>query len=88
MTFEWDPAKAAANLAKHRIDFADITSVFEDPRALTVDDPDPDEERYVTIGLNTLGQLTVAVYTWRGDTIRIISARPATRRETTQYEAT
>jgi uncharacterized protein len=50
VTFQWDPAKARANLRKHRIDFADAATVFEDPRALTQDDPHPREERLVTLG--------------------------------------
>ena len=51
MSYRWDPAKARANRAKHGVGFADAVGVFEDPRAVTLDDPHPDEARYVTIGL-------------------------------------
>jgi hypothetical protein len=85
--FEWDPSKARANLAKHRVDFADATAVFEDPQGLTRDDPHPREDRFVTLGLDALGRLLVVCWTPRGrDDIRIISARRATRSESRQYE--
>ena len=58
----------------------------KDPRAVTIDDPHPNEERYVTLGLDLLGHLLVVSWTWRGDDIRLISARPATRHEQGQYE--
>jgi len=85
--FEWDPAKARTNLTKHRVDFADATAVLEDPRGLTRDDTHPREERFVTLGLDALGRLLVVCWTPRGkDTIRLISARRATRTESHQYE--
>jgi uncharacterized DUF497 family protein len=85
--FEWDPAKARANLSKHRVDFADATAVLEDPSGLTRDDPHPREDRFVTLGLDALGRLLVVCWTSRGeDDIRIISARRATRSESRQYE--
>ncbi len=85
--FEWDPAKARSNLSKHRVDFADATAVFEDPRALTRDDPHPREDRFVTLGLDALGRLLVVCWIPRGkDDIRIISARRATRSESSQYQ--
>ena len=83
---EWDPDKAAANLRKHEVDFADAATVLEDEDALTVSDDDPDEERSVTLGLDALGRLLVVVYTWRGDEVRLISARRANRSERRQYE--
>ena len=87
MRFEWDPAKARSNLTKHRINFAEATAVFEDPRGLTRDDPHPREDRFVTLGLDGLGRLLVVCWTPRGkDDIRIISARRATRSESLQYE--
>jgi uncharacterized DUF497 family protein len=86
MRYEWDPAKAEANAAKHGVRFADAVTVFVDDAALTRDDPHPDEERYVTIGTDALARVIVVVYTWRGeDTIRVISARRATRNEQDQY---
>ena len=84
--YEWDPKKAAANLKKHGIDFADAVTVLNDYNALTIPDPDPDEERFVTMGLDELGQVLVVVYTWRDENIRIISARKATPGERKQSE--
>jgi uncharacterized DUF497 family protein len=87
MRYEWDRSKASANLKKHRIAFADVLPVFSDGCAVTLDDPCPDEERYVTLGLDDFGRILVVVYTWRGrGTIRLISARQATPRERLQYE--
>ena len=50
MEFEWDPAKAASNLRKHGVDFADAVAVFDDELAITIRDPDSEEERFVTTG--------------------------------------
>ena len=86
MSFEWDKAKAELNVRKHGIRFADTFAVFEDPNALTVDDNEQREERHVTVGMDCYGRLLVVVYTWRGENIRIISARRANRREAGQYE--
>ncbi len=86
MRYEWDRPKAAANLRKHRIAFADVLPVFGDDDALTFDDPFPDEERCVTVGMDDFGRILVVVHTWRGPrTIRLISARLATPREREQY---
>jgi len=85
--FEWDPSKAATNLAKHGVHFADAVAVFEDDLALTMRDPYfENEERWITTGMDTLGRVVVVIYTWRGETIRIISARAVTPRERRQYE--
>ena len=86
MAFQWDRRKADTNLRKHRVDFADAVGVFEDPRALTVEDKHPEEDRFVTIGMDILGRVLLVVWTWRGDDIRLISARGATRHERRQYE--
>jgi uncharacterized protein len=86
VTFQWDPNKARANLSKHRVDFADAATVFEDSRALTRDDPHPREERFVTLGLDAMGRLLVVCWSSRDDEFRIISARRANRAETLQYE--
>jgi len=84
--FEWDPAKAKENIKKHKIDFADVVGVFEDEMAITIDDPDAEgEQRFVTIGLDKLGRFMVVVYTYRGDEIRLISARKANKGEEKQY---
>ena len=86
VTFQWDPAKARANLRKHRVDFADAATVFEDPRALTQDDPHPREERFVTLGIDALGRLLVVCWASRDEEYRIISARRANRAETRRYD--
>jgi len=86
MAYQWDKNKAATNFRKHGIDFADAVSVFSDDLAITTPDERFDEERFITIGLDALGRLLVVVYTWRGQKIRLISARPATRQERRQYE--
>lgn len=85
MQYQWNPDKAISNLRKHKIDFADAISIFADDRAVTVEDFRFDEERYITIGTDVLGRILVAVYTWRDDEIRLISARKATRSERQQY---
>jgi len=84
---QWDPLKERANFFKHRIRFADAVSVLEDDRALTIRDAsEEDEMRWVTIGVDALGRVLVVVYTWREESIRIISARRATARERSQYQ--
>jgi len=61
--YEWDSAKAASNLRKHGVGFADAVGVFEDDRALTIDDTTRDEERFKTLGSDFLGRLLVVAYT-------------------------
>lgn len=87
MGYEWDPAKAALNYRKHRVDFADAVTVFGDPLAITMRDDRHAEDRLVTVGADAEGQLLVVVFVWRGGFIRIISARRPTRQERQQYEA-
>ncbi len=82
---EWDPLKAASNLEKHKIDFADAATVLSDERAITIRDEASAEERFVTLGLDALGRVLVVVYTWRQDRVRIISARKATPGERRRY---
>ena len=86
MVYQWNRDKAAANLRKHGIDFADAVSVFSDDLAITIPDERFEEERFVTIGVDAFGEILVVVYTMRDDEIRIISARKATRQERQQYE--
>ncbi len=86
MDYEWDESKARANLRDHSIDFADAATVFDDDLALTVPDDTTPEERYDTLGMDAMGRLLVVVYTWRGDRIRIISARKATKTEHRNYD--
>jgi uncharacterized protein len=83
--FEWDPNKAASNLRKHGVRFAEAVSVLEDHAALSMPDDNVQEERFVTLGIDALGRNLVVVYAVRGIRIRIISARKATRRERLQY---
>ena len=86
LRYEWDLAKADQNRAKHGVDFADAALALQDPLALTLQDPDSEAEvRFVTMGSDPLGRLLVVAFTWRGERIRIISARRATRRERHQY---
>jgi len=83
---EWDPAKARANFTKHGVRFADAVTALEDDLALTIRDlSSEDEERWVTMGLDVLGRLLVVVYTWRGERLRLISARQATGHQRLQY---
>jgi len=82
---EWDPQKALSNLRKHGIDFADAVSVFEDDLAITIPDDFPDEQGFVTMGVDVRDRILVLVYAWRGEYIRLISARKATRRERRVY---
>jgi hypothetical protein len=86
MDYEWDPDKAESNVEKHGVDFADAVTALDDEAALTLDDDDPDEERFITLGMDALRRIVVVVYTWREERIRIISARKATPRERKQYE--
>jgi len=87
MWIEWDPEKASSNLKKHGVRFTDAYSVLEDPEALTIDDPDPSEQRYRTVGIDAFGRVLVVSYTWRGERLRIISVRKATPAERRQYES-
>jgi len=64
--YEWDPQKAKSNLLRHGVRFADAIGVLSDPYAITTREDDSDEERYVTIGIDALFEITVLVYTWRG----------------------
>ena len=84
--FEWDKSKAKKNKSKHGISFADTFTVFDDPNAVTLEDFRRGEQRYVTVGMDAFGRILVVVYTWRGDNIRIISARKAVSYEVRQYE--
>ncbi len=88
MDFEFDPSKAVGNLRKHGVAFADAEGVFLDPLALHRLDPDAErEERYVGIGAGSDEQVLVVVYTWRGETVRLISVRRATPQEIRAYES-
>jgi hypothetical protein len=85
--FQYDPGKAAANLRKHGVSFADAEGALEDPLAVTVEDPDAEgEKRFITVGMGSAGELLVVVYVDRGEACRIVSARRATKRERRSYE--
>ena len=86
MRFDWDPAKAATNARKHGVTFEEAAECFEDPLALVLDEPrHPD--RLVLIGESRRSRLIFTVYVEKAmATIRIISARRATRRERRRYE--
>ncbi|THJ20518.1 MAG: BrnT family toxin [Nitrospira sp. CG24E] len=88
MFYEWDPEKATENLRKHKVSFAEAASVFLDPLALTFSDPDhsQEEDRAITIGSSSNQRVLFVSHCERGDRIRIISARKATRKERVQYE--
>lgn len=88
LNFEWDEIKAKSNLAKHDISFEDSCSVFGDPMSVTIPDPahSQAEARFIVLGSNHQGKLLVVVHTERGDNIRIISPRRASRRERKNYE--
>jgi uncharacterized protein len=86
--FTWDPDKAAANLTKHGVDFREAATVFDDPLSTTFPDEghSSGEHRFLTIGMSARGHLLVVAHTEEGETVRIISARPVTRRERKFYE--
>ncbi|MBK7331374.1 MAG: BrnT family toxin [Betaproteobacteria bacterium] len=85
---EFDPAKARTNLAKHKVSFAHAEQALRDPYAVTIEDPDAeDEQRFVSLGMDALGRILVVVHTPRENRVRLISARKASRGETAQYHA-
>ena len=88
MVYGWDAAKAKANLQKHGVSFDEAATVFLDPLALTFPDPfdSSGEEREITIGYTAGHQVVFLAHCQRGSSVRIISARRATRRERRQYE--
>ena len=87
MEYQWDPAKAEANLAKHGVAFADAVIALEDELALTIADPDSDdEERFISIGNDAFGRILITIFTLREGVIRIISSREASKSERKNYE--
>jgi uncharacterized DUF497 family protein len=84
--FEWDREKAAANLAKHGVGFAEAVDAVSDPYAVTREDPDSNGElRYVSLGMGPEGDVLVTVLTFRGERVRIISCRRASAAERRIY---
>ena len=87
MEYQWDQAKAAVNLKKHGVAFSDASLALEDPRALTMADPDAiDESRFICLGAGPNGRILITVFAPRGRVIRIISSRKASRSERRPYE--
>ena len=86
--FDWDPAKAASNLKDHKVSFEEASTVFGDPLAMLMADPDhsEDEERYLLLGMSLRRRLLVVSFAERLSLTRLISAREATRHERRQYE--
>ncbi len=89
LSFEWNNQKALSNEQKHGISFDEASTVFGDPLSLTLHDPlhSENEERFVVIGTSHKNRVLIVVHTERGDDIRIISARKATKNERLQYES-
>ncbi|MFN0070804.1 MAG: BrnT family toxin, partial [Chloroflexota bacterium] len=88
MQFEWDPEKDEQNRAKHGVSFEEASSVFGDPLALTIGDPDHshDEDRFLTTGFSLRQRVIIVAHTEQADRIRIISAREVTAAERQVYE--
>jgi len=88
LKIEWDPRKAAANRAKHKVSFEEAATVFGDPLGGITDDPrhSGTEDRYVLLGQSDRRRLLAVMFTEREQSIRLISARKATRRERRDYE--
>jgi hypothetical protein len=88
MEFEWDRKKAERNYARHKVSFDEAVTVFYDRLSATFDDPDHSigEQRFITVGFSSRERLLVVSHTDKGNTIRIISARPATTRERKRHE--
>jgi hypothetical protein len=88
VTFTWDPKKAEENLKAHGVDFREAATLFDDPLSTTFPDPDHSVggRRFLIIGLSALSRILVVSYTETTDSIRIISARTATRHEQKFYE--
>lgn len=88
MKFEWNPQKAKRNLLKHGVSFEEATTAFRDPLSVTAPDltHSTDEYRFVTFGVSSKGRLLTISHTERAESIRIITARPSTKRETKLYE--
>ncbi len=89
LIFEWDERKAKQNIRKHGVSFEEAATVFGDQFSITIYDPlhSEDEDRFVILGMSSKNRLLVVVHTERGDKIRIISARKATKKERKQYES-
>jgi uncharacterized DUF497 family protein len=85
---QWDPAKAATNAVRHGVTFTEAATAFGDPLGYIIPDPrhSAGEDRLVLLGRSLRGRLLAVMFTERGDALRLISARPATRRERRDHE--
>jgi uncharacterized DUF497 family protein len=87
MQITWDPNKAEINFKKHKIRFSDAELVLYDPFAMTLEEQVREgEQRFVTVGTDAVGRIVVLIYSYRADTIRLISAKKATPSQRKQYE--
>ena len=88
MQFVWDETKASSNLRKHGVSFLEAGTIFDDPLAITYDDPDhsDDEDRFITLGFSKQNRLLIVSHTARAGLTRIISARLTIRQERSHYE--
>ena len=86
--FEWDDEKASRSLKKHGVSFEEGATIFNDPKIATISDPDhsKDEERYISLGISVEGRLLIVVHVQRGERIRLIGCRKATKAERKTYE--
>ena len=89
LNFEWHTEKALKNIKRHNLTFEEAGTAFSDPFSLTTDDPQHsgDEQRFVLIGKSYKNRILIVIHTERGDNIRIISARKATKKERAYYES-
>ena len=88
MSIHFDPVKAAINLQKHGVHFAEAEMVLQDQMALTIEDPDTaGEQRWITMGADSMARILLVVYTYRIDQARVISVRKASRQEREKYHA-
>jgi uncharacterized DUF497 family protein len=88
VNFEWDPGKATQNRRKHRVSFQEAATVFGDPFSVTYPDPyhSTSEQRFITVGMSSVGRVLILAHVDRNEIVRIISARKTTQRERKQYE--
>ncbi|HEX3466620.1 MAG TPA: BrnT family toxin [Candidatus Elarobacter sp.] len=89
LRFDWDPAKATANVKKHGVSFEEASTAFGDPFQIDIDDPDHSgsEDRFIIIGKSDRGRLLITAYSEAEPShVRIITSRNATRRERKDYE--
>ena len=88
LTFEWDEEKCEEDMRKHGVSFDEAKTIFNDPLAMTVSDPEhsSQEDRYIDMGRSSRGRILMVWYTERGRNIRIIGSRKASRSQRRQYE--